>query len=202
MDQPIARVAAVAPASLDQIFRNARTFRSFSDRPVPDKTLQDLYDLVKWGPTAFNCQPARYVFVKSANAKARLCSALLPGNVEQATSAPVTVIVAWDMRFHDHLPEQCPGVDARPLFEVDPLLTQETRFRNATLQGAYLILAARALGLDAGPMSGFDAGFVDQVFFPEGRWRANFLVNLGYGQPGSVGERGPRLSFREVARIL
>jgi 3-hydroxypropanoate dehydrogenase len=203
MDQPTARAAdVVSPASLDQIFRRARTFRSFSDRPVADKTLHELYDLVKWGPTAFNAQPARYVFVKSASAKARLRAALLPGNVEPATSAPVTVIVAWDTRFQDHLPALCPGIDARRIFDADPPLAHETRFRNATLQGAYLILAARALGLDAGPMSGFDPDLVDEIFFRHGRWCANLLVNLGYGEPGSLGERGPRLSFREVARIV
>ncbi|MDM0021456.1 malonic semialdehyde reductase [Variovorax saccharolyticus] len=193
---------AVPDAALDQLFRNARTVHAFKPVPVTDQTLRALYDLVKWGPTAFNAQPARFVFVRSAEAKERLRPALSAGNTAQTLAAAVTVIVAHDTRFYEHLPQQFPAYDAKPIFEGNADAAQATAFRNGSLQGAYLVLAARALGLDAGPQSGFNAELVDKSFFPDGRWRTNFLVNLGVADPSGTFPRGPRLPFDEVAQIL
>lgn len=189
-------------AALDQLFRNARTVHAFKPVPVGDDTLHALYELLKWGPTAFNAQPARYVFVRSAEAKQRLRPALSSGNTAQSLAAAVTVIVAHDTRFYEHLPEQFPAYDAKPLFEHSAELAQATALRNSSLQGAYLLLAARSLGLDVGPQSGFNAELVDQTFFPDGRWRSNFLVNLGVADPAGTFARGPRLAFDDVAQIL
>ena len=189
---------ALSEASLDQLFRQARTVHAFQPVAVPDETIHQLYDLLKWGPTAFNAQPARYVFVKSAEAKARLMPALSPGNVPQVQSAAVTVIVAHDSRFAEHLPTQFPGYDAKAVFDANPAMVEPTAFRNSSLQGAYLILAARALGLDCGAMSGFNAQAVNEAFFPDGRWKANFLINLGWGDASGNRPRGPRLAFEEA----
>ena len=189
-------------ASLKQLFTEARTVNGFQNVPVSDATLHALYDLLKWGPTAFNSQPACYVFVRSAEAKERLKPALSPGNVAQTLAASVTVIVAQDTRFFEHLPTQFPAYDAKPLFESNAGLTQTTALRNSSLQGAYLILAARALGLDAGPQSGFNPELVNQTFFPDGRYKANFLVNLGVADPAGIRPRNARLSFAEAAQIL
>jgi len=189
-------------ASLDQLFRQARTVHAFQNIPVLDETIHQLYDLLKWGPTAFNAQPARYVFVKTAQAKAKLIPALMLGNVPQVESAAVTVIVAQDTRFHEHLPTQFPGYDAKPLFDANPAMTEATAARNSSMQGAYLILAARALGLDCGAMSGFNPQAVNDAFFPDGRFKANFLINLGVADPVGVHPRGPRLAFDEAAQIL
>lgn len=189
-------------AALDQLFRNARTVHAFKPVPLGDDTLHALYELLKWGPTAFNAQPARYVFVRSAEAKQRLRPALSSGNTAQSLAAAVTVIVAHDTRFYEHLPEQFPAYDAKPLFERSAELAQATALRNSSLQGAYLVLAARSLGLDVGPQSGFNAELVDQTFFPDGRWRSNFLVNLGVADPAGTFARGPRLAFDDVAQIL
>lgn len=194
---------AVPQAALDQAFLSARTFNAFTAQPVDDATLMQLYDLMRWGPTSMNCQPARYVFVKSAAAKEKLSAALSPGNVHKTMAAPATAIVALDTRFYDHLAAQFPAVeDARATFADNPALAESTAFRNGTLQGAYLILAARLLGLDCGPMSGFDADKLNAAFFPDGRYKANFLVNLGYGDASGNHPRGPRLAFDEVARIV
>lgn len=192
---------ALSEASLDQLFRQARTVHAFQPVAVPDETIHQLYDLLKWGPTAFNAQPARYVFVKSAEAKARLMPALSPGNVPQVQSAAVTVIVAHDSRFAEHLPTQFPGYDAKAVFDANPAMVEPTAFRNSSLQGAYLILAARALGLDCGAMSGFNAQAVNEAFFPDGRYKANFLLNIGVADPAGIYPRAPRLAFDEVARI-
>lgn len=189
-------------AALEQSFLNARTFSKFTSQPVSDALLQQLYDLAKWGPTSMNCQPARLVFVRSPEAKAKLKLALAPGNADKTMAAPVTVIVAMDSRFYDHLPEQFPVMDAKPMFENNAALAEATAFRNSSLQGAYLILAARQLGLDCGPMSGFDATKVNEQFFPDGRFKANFLVNLGYGEAGTPYPRGPRLSFETACSIV
>ncbi|BDT69772.1 putative malonic semialdehyde reductase RutE [Comamonadaceae bacterium OS-1] len=188
-------------ASLEQSFLSARTFSQFTDQPVPDALLHQLYDLAKWGPTSMNCQPARLVFVRSPEAKARLKLALAPGNADKTMAAPVTAIVAMDTRFFDHLPEQFPAMNAKPMFEGNAALAEATAFRNSSLQGAYLILAARQLGLDCGPMSGFDATKVNEQFFPDGRFQANFLVNLGYGKAGTTYPRGPRLPFETACSI-
>jgi 3-hydroxypropanoate dehydrogenase len=194
--------ASLPAASLDQLFRSARTAQRFRPEPVTDAQIHALYDLLKWGPTSMNCQPARFVFVRSAEAKERLKPALSQGNLAKTLAAPLTVIIAADSRFFEYLPEQFPAYDAKPMFEGNAALAQATAFRNSSLQGAYLILAARSLGLDCGPMSGFDAAAVDAAFFPEGRYKANFLVNVGVGDPATVHPRGPRLDFATVAKIL
>jgi len=154
------------------------------------------------GPTAFNAQPARLVFVRSPEAKEKLKPALSGGNVAQTLGASVTVIVAYDSQFQEHLPTQFPAYDAKPLFDGNPALTQATAERNSALQGAYLIIAARQLGLDCGPMSGFDATKVNEQFFPDGRFKANFLVNLGYGEAGKLHPRAPRFDFADACQIL
>ncbi len=192
---------AIPDAALDQLFRNARTAHAFKPEPVSDETIRKLYDLLKWGPTAFNAQPARYVFVRSAAARERLKPALSGGNTAQTLAAGVTVIVAHDTRFYEHLPGQFPAYDAKPIFESNADAAKATAFRNGSLQGAYLILAARALGLDAGPQSGFDAALLNKTFFPDGRYEANFLVNLGVADHAGTFARGPRLAFEDVAEI-
>lgn len=190
-------------AALDLIFRNARSVNRFTDQPVSDDTLRQLYELLKWGPTSMNCQPARYVFVKSAEAKARLKPALMGGNVDKTMAAPATVIVGLDTRFYEQLPTQCPAIPgARDMFAGNAALAEATAFRNSSLQAAYLIIAARALSLDCGPMSGFDAAKVDAEFFPGGDYKTNLLVNLGHGDAAGNYPRGPRLAFDEVARIV
>lgn len=193
---------ALPTAALEQTFLNARTFNKFTDQPVSDETLRQLYDLAKWGPTSMNSQPARYVFVRSAEAKAKLAEALSPGNVAKTNAAPVTVIVAMDSQFYEHLPEQFPAVNAKPMFEGNAGLAEATAQRNSALQGAYLIIAARQLGLDCGPMSGFDPAKVNAAFFPDGRHKVNFLINLGYGDASGNHPRGPRLPFEAVASIV
>ena len=191
----------LADSALDQIFRAARTHRAWADRPVADDTLKAVYELMKWGPTSGNCCPARIVFVRSREAKERLKPALDPGNVGQTMAAPVTAIVAYDLEFHDRLPYLVPHRDARSAFVGRPELIRATALQSGTLQGAYLIVAARALGLDCGPMGGFDAAKVDAEFFPEGKVRSNFLCNLGYGDPARLHARAPRLAFDEACRI-
>ncbi|MBF0094023.1 MAG: malonic semialdehyde reductase [Alphaproteobacteria bacterium] len=187
---------------LDLLFRAARTHVQWRESSVPDETLRALHDLFKMPPTSANCQPARVVFVKSPEAKARLKPALLPGNLDKTMAAPVTAIIAHDTRFHEWLPKLFPFADARSWFEGNAALIEETAFRNGTLQGAYLMLAARGLGLDCGPMSGFDKAMVDAEFFPDGRFKSNFLCNLGFGDPSGLYPRGPRPEFDEVCRIV
>ena len=187
--------------ALGQLFRDARTHNGWQPQGVSEDTLRQLYDLLKMGPTSANCLPARFVFVQSPEAKARLKPCLAPNNAEKTMAAPVTVIVGYDMEFYEKLPQLFPHTDARSWFAGNPELIQSTAFRNASLQGAYLIMAARALGLDCGPMSGFDNAKVDAAFFPGGKVKSNFLVNLGYGDPSKVRPRGPRLAFEEACRI-
>jgi 3-hydroxypropanoate dehydrogenase len=188
-------------AALDQLFRNARSYNAFSGE-VSDKTLHELYELVKWGPTQANSSPARFVFVKSSEAKAKLGPALDEGNYKKTMAAPAVVIVGYDMRFFDKLPLLFPHTDAKSWFDGAPEeVLYRAALRSGSLQGAYLILAARALGLDVGPMSGFDAAKVDEAFFKGTSIKSNFLVNLGKGDPASVFPRSPRLSFDEAARI-
>ena len=188
--------------SLDILFRKARTHSDWLDKPVSDELLQQVYDLLKWAPTSANSSPARIVFVRSAAAKERLLLCVTPGNLDKTRAAPVTAIIAHDTEFYEKLPKLFPHADARSWFAGNQALIDTTAFRNGTLQGAYLILAARALGLDAGPMSGFDNAKVDQAFFPEGKIKSNFLVNLGYGDGEKLFPRSPRLSFAETAQIL
>jgi len=189
-------------ASLDQLFREARTNNGWLDRPVSDEQLRGIYELMKWGPTSANSSPARLVFLRSREAKQRLVPALAPGNVDQTLQAPVAAIVAQDIEFYERLPELFPHGDARSWFVGNQPLIETTAFRNSSLQGAYLILAVRALGLDAGPMSGFDNETVDREFFPDRRVKSNFLVNIGYGDPSKLPPRGPRLPFEEAVQIL
>lgn len=189
-------------AALDQLFRTARTQNAFQDRPVEDSQLRALYDLLKWGPTAANSTPARFVFVKSAEAKQKLAPALSEGNLAKTLAAPVTVIVGYDEDFHEKLPYLFPHTDAKSWFDGPREGRHEAAFRNGSLQGAYLMMAARALGLDAGPMSGFDNAKVDAAFFAGTAIKSNFLVNLGHGDPSGVFPRLPRLSFDEAARIV
>jgi 3-hydroxypropanoate dehydrogenase len=187
--------------ALDQLFRTARTQNAFQDRPVEDVQLHALYDLLKWGPTSANMSPGRFVFVKSPEAKEKLRPALSEGNLAKTMVAPVTVIVAYDEDFHEKLPYLFPHTDAKAWFDGPRENRHAAAFRNGSLQGAYLILAARALGLGAGPMSGFDNAKVDEAFFAGTTIKSNFLVNLGYSDPTGLFPRSPRLSFDEAARI-
>ena len=203
--------------ALNQIFREARTHSAWLDKSVSDEILRQLYDLMKWGPTSANGSPARFVFLRTPEAKERLRPALAPGNVEKTMTAPVTAIIAYDLLFFEKLPKlftHAPGM--RDLFAQNPQLVEETAKRNSCLQGAYLIIAARALGLDCGPMSGFDNAKVDeeffgagkecegceQEFFPAGHVKSNFLCNLGYGDESKLFPRGPRLTFNEACTLL
>jgi 3-hydroxypropanoate dehydrogenase len=188
--------------SLDIIFREAHTHTVWLDKPVSEALIQQIYDLLKWAPTSANSSPARFVFVRSAAAKQRLLPAMSPGNVEKTRTAPVTAIVAYDTEFYEKLPKLFLHADARSWFAGNQPLIDITAFRNGTLQGAYLIIAARALGLDAGPMSGFDNAKVDKEFFPGGKVKSNFVVNLGYGDHAKIHPRNPRLPFAEAAQIL
>ncbi len=189
-------------ASLDTLFCTARTHNGWLDKPVSDEQLRQLYDLMKWAPTSANCSPARIVFVKSAAAKQRLLPAMIPGNEEKTRTAPVTAIIGQDEAFYEKLPQLFPHTDARAWFVGNQSLIDTTAFRNATLQGAYLLMAVRALGLDAGPMSGFDNAKVDAEFFPNSTIKSNFLINIGYGDASKLFSRSPRLSFEEAAQIL
>jgi len=189
-------------AALDQLFTTARTFNTFTDQVVDDATLVRLYELYKWGPTSLNSQPGRVLFLRSAGAKQRLKPALMPNNIDKTMAAPVVAIVAHDTAFHDHMPSQFPAMPtARDMFIGNAALAQDTAVRNSTLQGAYLMLAARALGLSTGPMSGFNPQVVNDTFFPDGRWKANFLVNLGYGDPAGTRPCGPRLAFADAVQF-
>ncbi|HWT02538.1 MAG TPA: malonic semialdehyde reductase [Pyrinomonadaceae bacterium] len=204
-------------AALDQLFREARTHSAWLDKPVTDDTLRQLYELMKWGPTSANSGPARFVFLRSPEAKERLRPVLAPGNVEKTMTAPVTVIVAYDLLFFEKLPKLFPHNPAmRDLFAANPQLVEVTAKRNSSLQGAYLMMAARSLGLDVGPMSGFDNARLDeeffgagkecegceQEFFPAGHVKSNFLCNLGHGDPLKLYPRAPRLEFSEACTLL
>jgi len=186
------------PTALATLFTEARTHFKWTDQPVLDATLYELYDLMKMGPTSANCSPARLVFLRTAEAKEKLKPALSAGNVEKTMTAPVTVILAEDPKFYDQLPKLFPHADARAWFASSEALAAETAFRNATLQGAYLIMAARSLGLDVGAMSGFDRAKTDAAFFAESGWKSNFLLNLGHGDASVLFPRAPRLSFDEA----
>lgn len=192
----------ISSDALDQLFRQARTHSAWLPTGVPLETLREVYELARMGPTSANSTPARFVFLESAAAKARLLPALSPGNVEKTKTAPVTVIVAWDTEFHEKLPQLFPHADMRSYFVGKQSLIDETAMRNGSLQGGYFILAARAVGLDCGPMSGFDAAKVNAEFFPDGKWKVNFLCNLGYGDRSKLFPRNPRLEFNEACRVL
>jgi 3-hydroxypropanoate dehydrogenase len=193
---------ALSNTALDQLFGNARTHNFWQDKPVSDELLHTLYEQMKWAPTSANCSPARFVFVKSDQAKPLLKPALSEGNLEKTMTAPVTVIVASDQAFYEKLPELFPHADARSWFVGNPALIESTAKRNTVLQGAYLLMAARALGLDCGPMSGFDNAKVDDAFFAGTAVKSDFLINLGYGDAEKLFPRSPRLAFADACRIL
>ncbi len=184
------------------MFRQARTHSHWGDGGVGDVLLQAVYDLAKMPPTSANSNPMRLIFLRSRDAKDRLKPALSPGNLAKTMAAPVTAIIGYDTRFYEELPRLAPHGNARAWFEGKPALIEETAFRNGTLQGAYFILAARALGLDCGPMSGFDRDRVDREFFPDGRIKSNFLCNLAYGDASKLHPRAPRLDFEDACQIF
>lgn len=188
--------------SLARLFTEARSQNGFLDTPVSDELLLRLYELVKWGPTSANSSPARFAFIRSLGARTRLVACVSPGNAEKVLQAPVTAIVGMDMAFHDRLPQLFPHTDARKWFTDSPALIEPTAFRNSSLQGGYLILAARALGLDCGPMSGFDSARVDAQFWSGTRVRTNFICTLGVGDPSKIFPRLPRLAFDEACKLL
>ena len=193
---------SIAPEALEQLFTGARTHNGWLDKDVPDALLERALDYAKWGPTSANCSPLRVVFVRSPEAKARLGPAMSDANRPKTMAAPATAIVAYDLDFPEHLPHLYPATDARSWFVGNQALIEETAFRNGSLQGAYLLLALRAVGLDCGPMSGFDKAKVDAEFFQDTRIKSNFLINIGYGDPAKLYARGPRLAFEEIANIL
>ena len=192
----------IDPTSLDQLFLKARTANGFLDKPVPLSLLQEAYALAKMAPTSMNTQPTRYVFLTTPEARARLLPALSPGNLDKTKSAPVTVIVATDTKFYEHMPQIWHGAGAKENFEGNATLATNTATRNGTLGGAYFILAARAVGLDCGPMSGVDLAKLNAEFFPDGRYVANFLINLGYADNSKEFARNPRLSFEQACSVL
>ncbi len=194
--------ARLDDAGLDLLFREARTRWEWRPTPVEDATVRELYDLMKLGPTSANCSPARFMFLRTMEAKQRLRPALSTGNADKTMLAPLVVIVAHDPLFYEDLPRLYPGSDARAWFAGNEELAEETAFRNGTLQGAYLILAARALGLGCGPMSGFDNAKVDDEFFAATGWKSNFLVALGHAEATDAPPRAPRLGFDEACRLL
>lgn len=184
--------------ALDAIFLKAHTHNVWTAKPVADDTLRRMYDILKMGPTSANCSPARIVFVRSAAGKEKLRPALTEGNLDKTMAAPVTAIVGYDTAFYEHLPRLFPQKDARSWFVGKPAHIETTAFRNGTLQGAYLMIAARALGLDCGAMSGFDNAVVDENFFPDGRFKTNFLCNIGYGDESKIFARSPRMDFEDA----
>lgn len=193
----------VDDAALDMLFREARSQNGWRDEPVPEALLRQVYDLARMGPTSANCSPMRVVFVVTPDGKKRLEPALSSGNLAKTMAAPVTAIVAYDLAFYDRLPQLFPhSPDAKSWFTGSEAHIQATAMRNGTLQGGYLMLAARSLGLDCGPMSGFDHAKVDEAFFAGSTWRSNFLCNLGYGDPTALFSRLPRLSFEEACQIV
>jgi 3-hydroxypropanoate dehydrogenase len=193
---------AVAESGLDLIFRNARTQNSWKPEAVAEELLRRVYDLAKMGPTSANCSPARFIFVTSKAAKEKLKPALGPANVDKTMAAPITAIIGYDTKFYDLLPQLFPHADARSWFAGNEALSQETAFRNSSLQGAYLIIAARSLGLDCGPMSGFDQAKVNAAFWPDGRVKSNFICNIGYGDDKMIFPRSPRLTFEQACQIV
>jgi 3-hydroxypropanoate dehydrogenase len=193
--EPRGRVSA---AVLDQLFLKARTRNAWAPKPISDELVRELYDVAKWGPTAANTTPARFVFVRTKAAKERLKPHLMGANVDKTMAAPCCVIVAYDSRFYDLMGKLFPSRDMRTTFVGNAPLIEETAKRNSTLQGAYMMLAARSLGLDCGPMSGFNPASLDAEFFPDGRWKSNFLFNMGYGTDENLFARNPRLDFDEA----
>ena len=193
---------AIEAAALAQLFTEARTHNGFIDRHVPDELLHKAFDIAKMGPTSANQSPLRILFLRSEAAKARLLPALSAGNLEKTKAAPVVAITAYDEQFYEHLPFLFPHADAKPWFSGNAELAARSAFQNGTLQVAYLIIALRAVGLDTGPMTGFDRTKVDAEFFPDGRFKSNVLINIGYGDSSKLFPRSPRFDFDHVAQIL
>jgi len=198
----ITKTRTLSQEALERILTEARTHSVWLPEPVSDDLLVQIYNLMKWGPTSANSSPARIVFVKSPEAKAKLLPCMAEGNVEKTKTAPVTAIIAQDMEFYEKLPKLFPFADARSWFAGNKPFIESTAFRNSSLQGAYFIIAARSLGLDCGPMSGFDNAKVDEVFFQGTAWKSNFICNLGYGDSVKLRPRAPRLEFNEACKIV
>ena len=192
----------ISDTCLDQMFLKSRTANGFTAEPVPAALLQEVYELARMGPTSMNTQPARFVFLVTPESRARLLPALSPGNLDKTRDAPVTVIVANDTKFYEHMPQVWHKPGAKENFEGNAILAQGTATRNGTLGGGWFIMAARALGLDCGPMSGVDLAKVNAEFFADGRLQANFLINLGYGDDSKLFDRNPRLSFEQACTVL
>lgn len=193
----------LSDSALDQLFRTARTYNGYLDKPVSEAQLHAIWDLMKFGPTSANCLPARLVWCTSDDAKQRLAALALPDNAKKILAAPVTAIIGMDLEFYENLPELFPHTDARSWFVGNDELAKTTAFRNSSLQGAYFILAARALGLDTGPMSGFSNDAVDAAFFADQpKVKSNFISTLGYGDPASIFERSPRPEFARFNRVI
>ena len=185
----------------EQLFDNARTHNGFKPEPIPEATLRQLYDLLKWGPTSANCSPARFIFVSSPEGKEKLLGGMSPGNQDKTRSAPVSVVIGMDMAFFEKLPQLFPHADAKSWFVGNQPMIDATAFRNSSIQGGYLIVAARSLGLDCGPMSGFDAAKIDAAFWAGTSVKTNFVCNLGHGDASKLFARSPRLSFEEACRF-
>ena len=188
-------------AALDVLFRSARSYNSWQDKPVSDEQINEIYELMKWGPTAANSCPARIVFIKSDEAKQKLKDCLQEGNIEKSMTAPVVALIGMDMEFYEKLAKLFPHTDAKSWFAGNEQKIFDNAFRNSSLQGAYLILAVRSLGLDCGPMSGFDYAKMDETFFPDGKVKSNFICAIGYGSEDKLYPRGPRLDFDEACQI-
>jgi len=193
--------AAVTPAALDQLFREARTHNAFLDKPVPELLLREAVEIAQWGPTSANTLPMRIVFMRGKDAKEKLKPALMGANVDKTMAAPLTAIVGYDTKFFEHAPRLMPHVDIRPWFSGNDAFAERTAFQNGTLQAGYLILALRAVGLDTGPMTGFDNAAVDAAFFAGTNVKSNILINIGYGDTQKLFPRNPRLGFDEIAQI-
>lgn len=202
MSTPSQTKRPLSAKALNQLFLEARTYNHWLPKSVPTSLLVRLADALKMAPTSANCSPARIVFVKGKRAKAKLEKCLAPGNVEKTMSAPITAIIGYDLEFYEQLPKLFPHADAKSWFVGNEAMIQDTAFRNSSLQGAYLMMAARALGLDCGPMSGFDAQAVEKAFFPKSNIKANFLCNLGYGDAKDMYPRSPRFAFEEFCSIV
>ncbi len=197
-----ARMPAIGPEIMDLLFREARSFNAWQERPVPEDVLRQVHDLAKWGPTSANCCPLRIIFVSSVEAKAKLLECLAPGNVEKTKAAPVTAILGHDLHFFDHMDRLFPHKDMKPMFSGNAAAAEATAFRNGTLQAAYFMIAARVAGLDVGAMSGFNAPKVDAAFFAGTSIKSNFLCNLGYGSTDNLFARLPRFDFDDICTIL
>jgi nitroreductase len=186
----------------DELFASARTHSGWQDKPVSDEQLRQIYEMMKWGPTSANCSPARIVFVKSSEAREALATCMAAGNVDKIRTAPVTAIIGMEMVFYENLPKLLRHTDAKSWFLGNQALIEATAFRNSSLQGGYFIIAARSIGLDCGPMSGFDADKLNEIFFKDTTVKVNFVCSLGYGDPARLHPRSPRLTFDEACKVI